>query len=320
MRLRLSTPAEALTIPNSSEKGKGKGRMSGERASDPDSPSTPKVSNEETKGTETEGFGPDTDDPLMAGDYRPLKSVLKKSKKKPRQKKNIHHNYFMTMRGWKPSLIPFPHGFHPKPHHPRNTLWWDNIPENPDHIMAPPPVPKAPEKNEDGDGEDAKKEGEKGKGKDGEQQGKEAEKKSKDSDKTEEGKRGENPEAKSSSTSKPKSVSRRLRLEKCLLALQEADKKDSAKPGDEDKAKAEERAQAKAQAEAEAKLRAKHRAEADAKAKLGAGGSVKPIPVPVDPQMWVFPCPGCLNCSLTRSQSKSDIRRARPTLRPAVPS
>jgi len=90
----------------------------------------------------------DEDDPLMAGDYRPLKSALKKSKKKPRQKKNIHHNYFLTMRGHQPHLIPFPHGFHPKPHHPRHTLWYDNVPKNADHIMSPPPVPKAPEGDE----------------------------------------------------------------------------------------------------------------------------------------------------------------------------
>jgi hypothetical protein len=96
-------------------------------------------------------------DPLMAGDYRPLRSVLKKSKKKPRQKKNIHHNYFMTMRGWQPRLIPFPHGMHPKPHHPRHTLWFDNIPKNADHLMAPPPVAKEPEgHNEDDEKQDAK--------------------------------------------------------------------------------------------------------------------------------------------------------------------
>ncbi|WRT65453.1 uncharacterized protein IL334_002396 [Kwoniella shivajii] len=105
----------------------------------------------------------DTDDPLMAGDYRPLKSVLKKSKRKPKQAKNIHHNYFMTMRGYRPSLIPFPHGFHPKPHEPRNTLWWDNVPKNAEHIMAPPPVAKQPEKGED-DG-DGKKRDDKAEGK-----------------------------------------------------------------------------------------------------------------------------------------------------------
>jgi len=99
-----------------------------------------------TRGaSDTSGASSGEDDPLMAGDYRPLKSALKKSKKKPRQKKNIHHNYFMTMRGYKPHLVPFPHGLHPKPYHPRHTLWWDNIPKNADHIMVPPPVPKKPE-------------------------------------------------------------------------------------------------------------------------------------------------------------------------------
>ena len=85
-----------------------------------------------------------SDDPLMAGDYRPLKSVLK-SKKKPRQLKNIHHNYFLHMRGWRPHFVPFPHGYHPKPHDPRNSLWWDNVPKSVDHIMAPPAILKAPE-------------------------------------------------------------------------------------------------------------------------------------------------------------------------------
>jgi hypothetical protein len=83
------------------------------------------------------------DDPLMAGDYRPLRSILKKSKKKPHQSKNTHHNYFMAMRGNRAHLIPFPHGLHPPPSQPRHTLWWNNIPKNADHMMAPPPVPKA---------------------------------------------------------------------------------------------------------------------------------------------------------------------------------
>jgi hypothetical protein len=82
------------------------------------------------------------EDPLMAGDYRPLKSILKKSTKKPRQSKNIHHNYFMGMRGHQAHLIPFPHGLHPPPQEPRHTLWWKNIPKDASHMMAPPPVPK----------------------------------------------------------------------------------------------------------------------------------------------------------------------------------
>ncbi|KAK8861340.1 hypothetical protein IAR55_002159 [Kwoniella newhampshirensis] len=95
-------------------------------------------------------------DPLMSGDYRPLKSALKKSKKKPRQHKNIHHNFFMTMRGWRPALVPFPHGYHPKPNHARNSLWWDNIPKNAEHIMTPPLTPKKPA--DDGDNEEGKSE------------------------------------------------------------------------------------------------------------------------------------------------------------------
>jgi hypothetical protein len=82
------------------------------------------------------------DDPLMAGDYRPLKSILKKSTKKPRQSKNVHHNYFMTMQGHRAHLVPFPHGLHPPPQEPRHTLWWRNIPKDAGHLMAPPPVPK----------------------------------------------------------------------------------------------------------------------------------------------------------------------------------
>jgi hypothetical protein len=95
--------------------------------------------------------GVNFEDRLMAGDYRPLKSVLKKSKKEPRLSKNIHHNYFMTMRGHKPHLVPFPHGFHPQPHKPRNTLWWHNIPNDADHIMAKPPVAKVPKEDDDDD-------------------------------------------------------------------------------------------------------------------------------------------------------------------------
>jgi hypothetical protein len=94
---------------------------------------------DDKKGSSTSG---DEEDPLMAGDVRPLRSILKKSKKKPRQSKNVHHNHFMTMRGNRAHLVPFPHGLHPPPDQARNTLWWKNIPKNADHIMAPPPVPK----------------------------------------------------------------------------------------------------------------------------------------------------------------------------------
>ena len=133
-----------------SEEGKGKTRMTGERPSVAPSPDDPRDEKKSVtadaveKASVPEVVVSDSEDQLMAGDYRPLKSALKKSKKKPRQSKNIPHNYFMTMRGWRPALVPFPHGFHPKPHAPRNTLWWNNIPKNADHIMAPPPVPKMP--------------------------------------------------------------------------------------------------------------------------------------------------------------------------------
>jgi hypothetical protein len=93
-------------------------------------------------GDDKKGSSNVADDPLMAGDYRSLKSTLKKSTKKPRQTKNIHHNHFMTMRGNRAHLVPFPHGLHPPPDQPRHSLWWKNIPRNADHMIAPPPVPK----------------------------------------------------------------------------------------------------------------------------------------------------------------------------------
>lgn len=92
----------------------------------------------------------DPNDPLMAGDYRSLRSVLKKSIKKPRQSKNVHHNLFMTMRGHQPHLVPFPHGLHPPPHEPRHTLWWKNIPKESRHLMAPPPPAKAVKEDPEG--------------------------------------------------------------------------------------------------------------------------------------------------------------------------
>ncbi|KJE01248.1 hypothetical protein I311_05113 [Cryptococcus gattii NT-10] len=92
---------------------------------------------------------------LMSGDYRPLKSALNKPTKKPKQTQNIHHNYLMTMRGFRPTLIPFPHGFYPKPHYPRNTMWWTNIPMASEHIMAAPKAPKEP-KDDEVDKEEAK--------------------------------------------------------------------------------------------------------------------------------------------------------------------
>lgn len=160
---------ETTSIPDGEKpRDKGKGRMEGERPAHRDS--APRATHsaaaaldtasEENSPTFDEASGSDEpttpeldaegeSDALMAGDYRPLRSVLKKSKRKPRQKRNIHHNYFMTMRGWRPALVPFPHGFHPKPWEPRNSLWWDNVPKQAAHIMAEPPPPKKPEEGSD---------------------------------------------------------------------------------------------------------------------------------------------------------------------------
>ncbi|OCF45030.1 hypothetical protein I317_01081 [Kwoniella heveanensis CBS 569] len=182
---RSSKSSASSSDASEAAKSKGKARMEGERhnklektartesekareakkyaESEPKLKSAMTVASSKSASSDSEsesGSKTDTyaapDDALMAGDYRPLRSALKKSKKKPRQHKNIHHNYFMTMRGWRPALIPFPHGFHPKPHYPRNTLWWDNVPRNADHIMAPPPIAKEPEKNDDEDGDEGK--------------------------------------------------------------------------------------------------------------------------------------------------------------------
>ncbi|WWC87508.1 uncharacterized protein L201_002398 [Kwoniella dendrophila CBS 6074] len=158
---------------------KGKGRMEGERppdsgpsrrgTSDPSKSLTSdssKDSRESKKDNTKSAQIPDPntqasksstvpyDDQLMAGDHKPLKSSLKKSSKKPKQSKDIHHNFFMTMRGYRPSLIPFPHGFHPKPYYPRKTLWWDNVPRNADHIMASPKILKEPENADTADSRD----------------------------------------------------------------------------------------------------------------------------------------------------------------------
>ncbi|OCF78311.1 hypothetical protein I204_00249 [Kwoniella mangroviensis CBS 8886] len=208
--------------------------------------------NTSSSSRSTSGSGIDTeDDPLMSGDYRPLKSVLKKSKKKPKQSKNIHHNFFMTMRGYRPSLIPFPHGFHPKPQDPRNTLWWDNIQRSADHIMALPRVPKEPEnKNEDEDKKEKKVGQEKGKGED----------ENKNTDK----------ENKSKST---KSTS---------------DEKNQGNASTNEKDKEKERAKSKAEAEAKAKVAAQKEAELKARAKAASGSSSQPdavVRVPVDPKI-----------------------------------
>jgi len=116
------------------------GKTQSEKAREAKDPSAASSSNDgDKKGSPLSG---NEEDPLMAGDVRPLRSTLKKSKKKPRQSKNVHHNHFMVMRGNRAHLVPFPHGLHPPPDQARNTLWWKNIPKNADHMMAPPPVPK----------------------------------------------------------------------------------------------------------------------------------------------------------------------------------
>jgi hypothetical protein len=122
-----------VTAPSGTEKEKPK-----DGATVTDKSAASRDSDEASTGTAPTG----DEDPLMAGDYRPLKSILKKSSKKPRQSKNIHHNYFMGMRGHQAHLIPFPHGLHPPPQGPRHSLWWKNIPKDASHMMAPPPVPK----------------------------------------------------------------------------------------------------------------------------------------------------------------------------------
>jgi hypothetical protein len=132
-----SLPAKAIVIdPKNPDDGKSQSEKAREAKN---SVTTSSSDEDDKKGSSTSG---DEEDPLMAGDVRPLRSILKKTKKKPRQSKNVHHNYFMTMRGNRAHLVPFPHGLHPPPDQARNTLWWKNIPKNADHIMAPPPVPK----------------------------------------------------------------------------------------------------------------------------------------------------------------------------------
>ncbi|WVQ94429.1 hypothetical protein IAU59_001508 [Kwoniella sp. CBS 9459] len=256
-RARTSKSSSSLS-PSEAQGDKGKSRMEGERPETPktvsrtesekarqakkDAKADPKMKSamkESTKaqqeaetsskrpedtGRSKSDSGTEIDDVLMAGDYRPLKSALKKSKKKPRQHKNIHHNYFMTMRGWRPALIPFPHGYHPKPHYPRNTLWWDNVPRNADHIMAPPPIPKEPKKSDDEDDE-------RDKGK--------KESKKKEDNKDKQSKKDDKASEKATSPAGEKND-------------------DAAKDKEKDKAKL------KAEAEAKAKAKAKQEAEAKA--------------------------------------------------------
>ncbi|KAL7419804.1 hypothetical protein Q5752_005720 [Cryptotrichosporon argae] len=138
--------------------GKGKARAAGERPADsasstPTSPSssvpTSPLSSVPTSPSSSGPSSPiDLSDPLMAGDYRPLKSVLKKSKSRPPTGRNLHGAQFLTMRGLRPHLVPFPHGFHARPTASKSSLWWNNVPRSMEHVMVRPKVAKVPEVEE----------------------------------------------------------------------------------------------------------------------------------------------------------------------------
>ncbi|ORY29552.1 hypothetical protein BCR39DRAFT_559083 [Naematelia encephala] len=238
----------------------------------------------------------DIDDPLMAGDYRPLRSVLKKSKKKPRQSKNIHHNYFMTMRGWRPSLIPFPHGFHPKPHYPRNTLWWDNVPENADHIMAPPPILKAPQELKPGEDEEEKKDtrtktvtdttsSSESNGDTSASTTTTEVKKVTEESGGERGKEGPSSKDKSGSSQKAKEQEKPRSNTKGDATEKDKAKekgKETEKEKEEEQEKEKDRAKLRARAEEEAKARAR---SAPAESSTSSSSTTKPKPPPMDPQL-----------------------------------
>ncbi|TYJ54654.1 hypothetical protein B9479_004688 [Cryptococcus floricola] len=238
------------------EVDKGKTRMEGERPHDKTPSKADKPPSDDTPPSPSSSVS-DTNDALMSGDYRPLKSALKKSKKKPKQTKNIHHNFFMTMRGFRPALIPFPHGFHPKPHYPRNTLWWNNVPKNADHIMAAPKVAKEPDK---GDADDGKEEASKG-------TPKEPQKEKKDE------KKDEKPKA---ASSKPSS-----------------DAKDDGKSKEKELARAKAEAEAKAKAKKEAELKAAKSGSSSSSsaavskpsASASAAATAKPKSIPLNPEL-----------------------------------
>lgn len=146
-------PAEGSKAPSVARDDKGQSGepQTAKSGGDEDQPDSTSASSSEAEAS-SKSVG-DESDPLMAGDYRPLRSILKKSTKKPRQSKNVQHNYFLGMRGHHPHLIPFPHGLHPPPAEPRHTMWWRNIPKDASQLMAPPPPPKAvkEDKEEDAD-------------------------------------------------------------------------------------------------------------------------------------------------------------------------
>ena len=326
---------------------KGKSRMDGERP--PSSPRSAgsagsKTSNDEIKqsqssrptlsrtssedsgdsGESGEGLRGE-DDPLMAGDYRPLKSILKKpgQSKKGKKKKNKpteHHNHFLAMRGWRPALVPFPHGLHPPPGEPRGTMWWNNIPRDARHLMVQKPA-KEPEKDDEAsdastDKEDKEdKKDEKPKEDKKPDPGKDAkdaksasskerssgsdEKKKSESERAQERKeRGDKPPSSASSGDKEKEKEKREEMEKLLKAKQEA--------------------KAKAKEEAAAKEKAKARAQAEAASRPSPAAqppSARSKPPVEDPQLSVF---AMFKNQLTL-QAKSDFRRARRTLHVAIP-
>ncbi|ODO06288.1 hypothetical protein L198_01520 [Cryptococcus wingfieldii CBS 7118] len=238
------------------EVDKGKTRMEGERPHDKTPSKADKPPSDDTPQSPSSSAS-DTNDALMSGDYRPLKSALKKSKKKPKQTNNIHHNFFMTMRGFRPALIPFPHGFHPKPHYPRNTLWWNNVPKNADHIMAAPKVAKEPDK---GDTDDGKEEASKG-------TPKEPQKEKKDEKKDE----------------KPKPAS----------SKPSSDAKDDGKSKEKELARAKAEAEAKAKAKKEAELKAAKSGSSSSSsaavskpsASASAAATAKPKSIPLNPEL-----------------------------------
>ncbi|ODO09299.1 hypothetical protein I350_02899 [Cryptococcus amylolentus CBS 6273] len=238
------------------EVDKGKTRMEGERPHDKTPSKADKPPSDDTPPSPSSSTS-DTNDALMSGDYRPLKSALKKSKKKPKQTKNIHHNFFMTMRGFRPALFPFPHGFHPKPHYSRNSLWWNNVPKNADHTMAAPKVAKEPDK---GATDDGKEEASKG-------TPKEPQKEKKDEKKDEE----------------PKAASLKS----------SSDAKDDGKSKEKELARAKAEAEATAKAEKEAELKAAKTGSSSSSsaavskpsASTSAAATAEPKPIPLNPEL-----------------------------------
>ncbi|ORX35375.1 hypothetical protein BD324DRAFT_93915 [Kockovaella imperatae] len=54
----------------------------------------------------------------------------------------FQQNYFLTMQGpGRPALVPFQDGLRPKAGEAQGTLWWDNVPDDAEQLMAPPVDP-----------------------------------------------------------------------------------------------------------------------------------------------------------------------------------